>query len=121
MGPWCQDEFCIATKTTVSLFSGKTVFLANTNFNITVDIARTFTTTEALTSIRCGFNNGAMVTYYPVFRITSTRYVCTITSMTPQIMNIGMYIGTTVITSNTVTLTAVATAYGYTFCVTNIF
>lgn len=96
----------------MSLFSTLSVFTSGTSLNITVDIARTFTTAEAVNAIRCGYvNAGGAKTYFAVFKITNARFVCTITSAIAQTMNVEMYIGSVAITSNSVPITAVTPGY----------
>lgn len=88
------------------------MFTSGTSFNITVDIARTFVTSQAVNAVRCGYVDASGSSYYfSVFKITSTRFICTITSASAQTMNVAMYIGTVVITSNFVQITSVIPGY----------
>lgn len=115
IGPYCEDEIC-STTTIVSLVSSLTVFTSGTNFNITVDIARTFVTSQAVNAVRCGYvDSVGAPTYFAVYKISNTRFVCTITSATAQSMNVNMYIGSVVITSNSLQITAIIPGYVF-FC-----
>lgn len=101
IGTFCEDEFCLQ-KTSLNLVSVADVFSVGSSLNITVAIGRQFSA-AGQAALRCRSSS----TVFDTIQLNSTHYLCTITSMTQSVLNVGMYIGSVQVTSNTITVHAI--------------